>query len=88
MTKFLAFAEISLVSQHLVVDFVVDLEELGDDLPVLEDADELHDPPLHLLAGPAHLGQQGDVLRVFLRKLLLFVLREGGGRHYLTRHNL
>ena len=38
MTKFLAFAEISLVSQHLVVDFVVDLEELGDDLPVLKDA--------------------------------------------------
>ena len=58
MSKFLALAEVSLVSQHLIVDLVVDVEELGDDLPVLEDADELHDPPLHLLAGPPHLGQQ------------------------------
>ena len=68
MSEFLALAEVSLVSQHLIVDLVIDVEELGDDLPVLEDADQLHDPPLHLLAGPAHLGQQGDVLWVFLTR--------------------
>ena len=66
MTKFVAFTEVPLVSQHLIVDLVVDVEELGDDLPVLDDADQLHDPPLHLLTGSSHLGQERDVLRVFL----------------------
>ena len=68
MTKFVAFTEVPLVSQHLIVDLVVDVEQLGDYLPVLEDADQLHDPPLHLLTGPSHLGQQGDVLWVFLTR--------------------
>ena len=35
VSKFLAFGEVSLVPQHLIVDLVVDVEELGDDLPVL-----------------------------------------------------
>ena len=73
VTKFLALAEVSLVSQHLIVDLVVDVEQLGDDLPVLEDADQLHDPPLHLLAGPSHLGQQRDVLWVFLWEILISI---------------
>ena len=73
VTKFLALAEVSLVSQHLIVDLVVDVEQLGDDLPVLEDADQLHDPPLHLLTGPPHLGQQRDVLWVFLWEILISI---------------
>ena len=73
VSKFLAFGEVSLVPQHLIVDLVVDVEELGDDLPVLEDADELHDPPLHLLAGPPHLGQQRDVLWMFLSEILISI---------------
>ena len=66
--ELLTFTEVSLISDHLVVDLVVDLEELGGDVPVLDDAHQLHDPPLHLLTGPADLRQKCDVLRVSLAR--------------------
>ena len=60
---------VPLISRHLTIHPVVDLQEgPGDVLLVRDLTDQLHHPPLHLMAGGRHLLQKLHVFWMFFTR--------------------